>query len=271
MNKQQTKTSRGIEWTHVFGPGTGYTWNPVRGCLHSCRWTMPDGTTAQCYAETVAEGVAQAAYPEGFDHHYWNPGVLSEPLRHKQPAGIFLDSMSDLMGHWVPDEEIAQVLDVCSQTPQRIYFLLTKNARRLTKFEFPPNVWVGASLPPSEMMGKPLRKDQQFRMLMTTLNALSRVKVMVRWMSFEPLSWNVSLDIADFGIALGEPILNWAVIGAATNGRKVYQPEPHWVDELTAILHEQGARVFFKGNLKGNEGAEFWLEEFPIVEATHGR
>lgn len=42
MNKQGNKTnpSGGIEWTHIFGPGTGYTANPVRGCQHQCRWRM---------------------------------------------------------------------------------------------------------------------------------------------------------------------------------------------------------------------------------------
>lgn len=43
MNKQKTAKGRGIEWTD-------YTWNPVRGCQHGCRWTMPDGTIAKCYS-----------------------------------------------------------------------------------------------------------------------------------------------------------------------------------------------------------------------------
>lgn len=36
MNKQYTSPAkRGIEWTD-------YTWNPVGGCQHKCRWQMPD-------------------------------------------------------------------------------------------------------------------------------------------------------------------------------------------------------------------------------------
>src|ERR1044071_5420699 len=102
MNKQaKSAIKRGIEWTD-------YTWNPVPGCQHGCRWQMPDGTVAECYAETVAGRVAQNAYPKGFEHHYWNPHILEEPLKIKTPASIFLDSMSDLMGSWVPKAEIEQ-------------------------------------------------------------------------------------------------------------------------------------------------------------------
>ena len=37
MNKQaKSEIKRGIEWTD-------YTWNPIGGCQHGCRWEMPDG------------------------------------------------------------------------------------------------------------------------------------------------------------------------------------------------------------------------------------
>lgn len=81
MNKQgrvvDEKVIGGIEWVKTFDPdGTerqGVTANPVGGCLHGCRWKMPDGTIAVCYAETTAEGAARRAYPEGFEHHYVGP------------------------------------------------------------------------------------------------------------------------------------------------------------------------------------------------------
>ena len=107
-----------------------------------------------CYAETTAEGVAQGAYPEGFEHHYWRPDSLEDPVKRQQPARIFLDSMSDIMGHWVPKEQIEAVLDVCRRTPQHTYLLLTKNAPRLRQFDFPSNVHIGVSTPPDSMNGK---------------------------------------------------------------------------------------------------------------------
>lgn len=266
MNKQfkivnGRKVNSKIEWTD-------YTWNPIGGCLHGCQWAMPDGATAVCYAKTVAERVAQQAYPDGFEHHYWRPDRLVEPLNMPKPARIFVDSMSDLMGHWVPDEQIEAVLDVCRRADHHTFQLLTKNPPRLTKFKFPPNVWVGISAPPSQLMGKPLSLYQQQRWLIKGLSALSHVDVPVRWMSIEPLSWNISMDLHDFGWVGSKPILQWAVIGAATNGKTVYQPEPHWVDETVGELDAMHAPVFFKGNLAGNEGADPWREDFPQVEAA---
>ncbi|MBW4439169.1 MAG: phage Gp37/Gp68 family protein [Pleurocapsa minor GSE-CHR-MK-17-07R] len=248
MNKQfKTVRKRGIEWTD-------FTWNPVAGCKHSCRWTMPDGSIAECYAETVAERVAQAAYPHGFEHHYWRPEILDEPLKIKAQSKIFLDSMSDLMGHWVPAEEIERVFDICRQAHWHSFQLLTKNAPRLLEFDIPENVWVGVSAPPSFMFGKPLSADQQKRMVKRQLEVLRNIRVPIRWMSIEPLSFNIAPLLVD------SP-LEWAVIGAATNGPKTYQPERDWVLNALKVLKAQGTKIFFKGNL--DWPLDKWLEDFP--------
>lgn len=249
MNKQSKDGKRGIEWTD-------YTWNPVGGCRHGCRWTMPDGTIAECYAETVAEGVAQVAYPHGFEHHYWNPQKLEEPFGIKRPARIFMDSMSDLMGAWVPDEQIAAVLDACSRAHWHTFQLLTKNAPRLRKFDFPANVWVGVSAPPSQMFGRELTASQQERMVQRQIEALMLVDVPVRWMSLEPLSFDIAPLLT---MPLERPPLEWVVIGAATNGRQAYQPEPAWVENVLSVMDEHAVPVFFKGNLEWPE----WREDFP--------
>jgi protein gp37 len=160
--------------------------------------------------------------------------------------------MSDLMGSWVPEEEILQVLDICQQAHWHTFQLLTKNAPRLLQFEFPPNVWIGVSAPPSQMFSKPLTFTQQKRMVTRQMEILRDVDVPVRWMSIEPLSF----DIAP--LLVGSK-LQWAVIGAATNGRVDYQPEPEWVQNVLDVLDAQNTAVFFKGNLKWHE----WREEFP--------
>jgi protein gp37 len=255
MNKQRKSTkkrkstkSRGIEWTD-------YTWNPVAGCQHGCRWEMPDGSLAECYAETIANRVAQKSYARGFEHHYWNPHKLQEPLKLKEASRIFLDSMSDLMGHWVPKEQILEVLEVCEAASWHTFQLLTKNAPRLLEFDIPANVWVGVSAPPSLMFGKRLTQKQQERMVIRQLEVLKALTVPVRWMSIEPLSF----DIAP--LLVNSP-LEWAVIGAATNGAKTYQPEPQWVENVLNILDARGTAVFFKGNLEWSP----WREEFPEIK-----
>ena len=257
MNKQQKSAQRrGIEWTD-------YTWNPVGGCKHACRWEMPDGSIAICYAEHVAERVAQAAYPHGFEHHYWRPELLEEPLKLKESAKIFLDSMSDLMGHWVPDEQIEQVLDIAREARQHSFQLLTKNAPRLLQFEFPPNVWVGVSAPPSFFMGRRLSEQQQARMVRRQIEVLRDVKAAVRWMSIEPLSFDIAPLLVDSD-------LQWAVIGAATNGPKSYQPRPEWVVNVLDVLDAQNTAVFFKGNIEWST----WREEFPaalVASVAYGK
>lgn len=254
MNKQEkTKngkiSGRGIQWTD-------YTWNANAGCHHRCRWTMPDGSVAVCYAEEIANKFTRA-YPQGFENHYWHPRRLEEPLKLAEPAKIFLDSMSDLMGHWVPEDQIHAVIKITRQAYWHTFQLLTKNSPRLLQFDFPDNVWVGASSPPDFMWGKQLDRNQQRRMLDKTLKTLGEVKAKVRWMSVEPLSWDISEIVAD------NPPLQWAVVGAATNGPKVYQPDPRHVSRLLEVFDRQGVPVFFKGNIFGNPAIKEWREYFP--------
>lgn len=254
MNKQEKikngkVTGRGIQWCTQ-------TWNVNAGCFHRCRWTMPDGSEAICYAEEIANKFKRA-YPQGFEHAYWHPKRIDEPLKIKTPEKIFLDSMSDLMGHWVEEDQINQILGVCRKGHWHTFQLLTKNAPRLSQFDYPDNVWVGASSPPDSMWGKELDQNQQARMLDKTLKTLAQVKTPVRWMSIEPLSWDVSGIIAD------NAPLQWVVIGAATNGPKVYQPDPTHVSNLLRVLDAQKVPVFFKGNIWGNAAINEWREYFP--------
>lgn len=260
MNKQDKGNgSRGIEWTD-------YTWNPVGGCRHACKWVMPDGSVAQCYAKSVAEGVAMAAYPDGFEHHYFSPTRLDEPLKLKTPSKIFLDSMSDLMGHWVPDEHIYRVFDTCRAADWHLFQLLTKNPIRLLNFtdSIPANVWIGASLPPSYMWGNRLAHDQQTRMFTKTLEVFRSLSFLldnILWLSLEPLSFNAAEIMRDFTYLY----VSWIVIGAASNGRGLYQPDPAHVNSVLNLADSLNIPVFFKGNLD-------WLprrEEFPqlIVRA----
>lgn len=263
MNKQ--KAPGGIEWTRVKNTdGTfrlGYTWNPIAGCEHGCEWTMPNGDVAICYAKSVAERLAQAAYPEGFAHHYFHPRVLNDPLKVSTPAGIFVCSMSDLMGHWVKDDEIEAVLSVCRKASHHIFQILTKNPKRLLGFDFPPNMWIGASMPPDTMWKKALSQPVKDRMLRITLETLAQVKAPVRWISAEPLSWNIAPLIEAHAGAI-----QWCVIGAASNGKTLYAPNQGHVQALVEVLEDQGVSIFYKGNMKASAWAlANWRDGFPEV------
>jgi len=296
MNKQlKTKgavaVSRGIEWCGssfaaphpaiktwpwqlpdgrtVYLADNGRTSNPIGGCHFGCQWTMPDGSEAICYAKRVAEGVAGAAFPDGFapthtSHGhttrqvYWRPEEL-EAWKTAPPSEIFVGSMADLFGPWVPNEMIDDVLSAMRAASQHRFYALTKNAPALPRWLFPPNVWVGASIPPSKMGGITLDADAQARMLRKTIDSLRHVEAGVRWLSLEPLSWDaaeVLREVGDLGTAI-----RWMVIGAATNGAKTFQPEPRWVERLLDLCDEYRVPVFFKGNLEWDRGR--WREDKP--------
>lgn len=204
---------------------------------------MPDGKIAICYAENVAENLAQAAYPNGFEFHYWKPDILQQPLRIKEPSRIFVGSMADVFGAWVPDEQIRAVLGVCAKAHWHTFQFLTKNAPRLLKFDFPPNCWIGVSTPPDFMMGKELSQTQKEKILHRTLDVLSAVNVPVRWVSIEPLSWGCASIFASHA-----PV-QWAVIGAASDGPKYFQPRREHVQILLDYFDGLNIPVFFKGNL----------------------
>ncbi len=244
--------SRGIEWTDA-------TWNPIAGCQHSCRWEMPDGSIAICYAEHIADGLAQASYKQGFSHHYWKPQHLKTPTKVEQPLKIFAGSMSDIFGSWVPDDQVCDVLDIARECPQHQFQLLTKNPVRTKQFDMPTNVWVGSSSPPDFMWSKRLSSDQKEKMLHRMLQSLDYANSKIKWMSFEPLSWDVSTIVEQY-----PNVLDWAVIGAASNGRKLYPPHEEHFTSLLEILDKQNVSVFFKGNMKALPLAKSqWREEFP--------
>lgn len=278
MNKQgklivtddgYTRVVGGIEWTKrkiydLFGNYhelRGFTWNVIGGCHHRCVWTMPDGSQAPCYAKTTAEGVAQAAYPNGFEHVYWHPERLEEPGKVTDNSyRIFIDSMSDLMGREVQTWQIRSVLNVCRWFDLHEYQLLTKNAPRLKNFHFPANVWVGVSSAPDFMYGHQLSHKQQVAYMHTALQVLAHIRQsqsVITWMSAEPLSWDISEIVSQYPNALA-----WLVTGAASNGKTIYQPDRQHVLNLLAMADEFEIPVFFKGNLNLT-GIGRWREDFP--------
>src|ERR1039458_1429324 len=76
--------------------------------------------------------------------------VLQLPKRWAAPRLIFVNSMSDLFHPAVPEEYIARVFDVMSETPRHTFQILTKRSKRLTEMSgmlpWPSNVWMGVSV-----------------------------------------------------------------------------------------------------------------------------
>ena len=124
------KTS--IAWVRNPDGTPGFTWNPVKGC------TPISPGCAHCYASRLAS-TRLAHLPEykGLAHDgKWTgevrffPERLAEPLRHRKPAGIFLNDMGDTYHESVTFEQIAAMYGVMAACPQHTFYVLTKRAKQ---------------------------------------------------------------------------------------------------------------------------------------------
>ena len=80
---------------------------------------------------------------------------LSEPAYTEVPRAartdarygrVFVCSMADLYGKWVPQEWIDLVHASCIENPQWEYLFLTKFPRRYVGLDLPSTAWIGPSV-----------------------------------------------------------------------------------------------------------------------------
>ena len=239
------------------------TWNPVSGCLHSCEY---------CYARRIAERFGSNLMPiftkyPVLDEPVRNIGIdagkiqpypfdftptfhryrLEEPARWTRPRNIFVCSMADLFGEWVPDEWIREVIAACDAAPQHRYLFLTKNPARymelvangiITKDQ--PNFWFGSTATTPEM---PFFWHNE-------LNT---------FVSIEPILAPFK-DLTDDGIDPASKV-KWIIVGAETGNRKnKVAPRKAWVDEIVRAAKKAGTPVFMKDSLRDLMGDGFRQE-----------
>lgn len=233
-----------IEWCD-------YTWNPVTGCLHSCRYvycyntiksTSPLNRFGARYVneqgtpvyekdwrlrENGKSHVAKKGeiYPFGYDPTFY-PHRLEEPLKVKKGGRVFVVDTGDLFGNFIPTEWINAVIDVARRCPQHTFQFLTKNPKRLLDFTFPDNAWVGTSINSD--------KDRK------RVDIIKKVAAPVKYLSIEPLLGRVGFSLEG---------LQWIIIGAQTGGNAV-KPKKEWVEELLLEAKKHNIPVFLKENLQ---------------------
>ncbi|WP_457753933.1 DUF5131 family protein [Thermococcus sp.] len=216
-----------IEWTD-------FTWNPVVGCYNyisenACR------VGKHCYARKIAKRQKHRCKKcYRFEPHI-HPERLAEPYKLKKPSRIFVCSMGDLFGDWIPKEWIKLIIKVAEENPQHIFQFLTKNPKRYRKFKFPDNCWLGTTV--NHYL------DSYRAGYLTKLKGKN-----IKFISFEPLYSEIQV--------LPENI-DWIIIGAQTN--PTLQPKKEWVDSLITLARKIGAAVFLKNNLNYPRK----IQEFP--------
>ena len=211
-------TNASVDWAW-------WTWNPVTGCLHDCEY---------CYARDIANRY----YPEKFEptfhrdrlHAPHATKVPPEAATDMRAKSVFVCSMADLFGKWVPQAWIDAVLAEVRAAPQWNFLFLTKFPQRLASLEWPPNAWVGTTV------------DRQYRVAIAE-KAFRKVNASVKWLSCEPLLE----DLHFTSVAM----FDWVVLGGASASTQTpaFQPSWSWVEHLLGQARLAKCLVYMKPNL----------------------
>jgi len=199
----------------------------------------------------VLERPSSTHYPYDFDptfHRY----RLDEPQTIKKSQNIFVCSMADMFGGWVPDEWITDILKACEAAPQHRYLFLTKNATRyidLAKKLLLPddaNFWFGSTATTEKMTFWWSKFHNTFVSIEPIHGAFERIVNPVKK-------------------------VDWVIIGAETGNRKgKITPERAWIDNIVMNCRETGTPVFMKDNLREIWG-EALIQEYPWEVKTNER
>jgi len=164
------------------------TWNPITGCRHGCEYCYAKGIAnrfAGRFNQYIGENInksdgrlndlgtpllyqrkngdlTKAPYPFGFAptlHRY----RLNNPQTWTEPRTIFVGSMADIFGAWVPNGWIQEIFEACKAAPQHKYLFLTKNPQRYLenlnsgKYAVPEgdNYWYGFTHTNGSLLGLP--------------------------------------------------------------------------------------------------------------------
>ncbi len=255
------------------------TWNPITGCYNNCDYCFAKRIAQRFGGSKSAQGkipnitntnygiIADlekpmldtnkkiAAYPFHFSptlHRY----RLDQPKKWKEPQTIFVCSMADLFGDWVPSEWITEVFKATEAAPQHRYLFLTKNPAKM--FEYSryltdhKNYWFGTTITTPE---------QAFMTNGTGTNT---------FLSIEPLHSDFEKEIPK-GRVDGVSMIDWVIIGAETGNREgKIVPKPEWIKHITDRCDEYKIPVFMKDSLIKIIGNENMRREFPWDKKEEG-
>jgi protein gp37 len=229
------QTNDSVSWAR-------WTWNPVTGCEHGCKF---------CYARAIATSDRMSAvYPFGFapafhEYRLEAPANTSHKVTDDERDGrVFVCSMADLFGKWVPEKWIKAVFAACAKSSQWEYLFLTKWPKRYSMLATLPKAWFGASIIKQADVDRVTRD-------MTSFDAHAGI---IRWVSLEPMLEPITFND-----------ISWCdlmVIGAQTGTHQpdgfvpAFQPKFEWVADVVAQCRAAGIPYYLKPNLASEPGME---------------
>lgn len=237
------KTNDNIEWA-------GWSWNPVTGCLHNCSY---------CYARDIAtrfytylpdgERFTPVFYPArlGAPARNMVPDVTAivDPVERMARRNVFVCSMADLFGKWVPTEWIEAVLQQARDNPQWNFLFLTKFPIRMAEFEYPPNTWIGTTVDSQHAVERAEKAFSKIR-----ANGYDGVA----WLSCEPMMERLTFSSLS--------MFDWVVVGGSSESTQTaeFRPDFEWIVHLWNQAKSYDLPVYMKTNL----GIEQRVREYPV-------
>ena len=229
-----------IEWTDA-------TWNPVTGC------NKVSPGCKLCYAERLSKrlkATGMVKYRNGFEVTL-HPEALEIPLRWRKPRTIFVNSMSDLFHHEVPDQFVRDVFAVMEQANWHRYQVLTKRPERAVELDsdlpWTTQIWLGVSVESDSYLHR--------------IDLLRECGAATKFLSLEPLLGPLpDLDLEG---------IDWVIVGGES-GPHARPMEAEWARDIQKQCTAASVPFYFKqwgGVFKKRNGRELdgrtW-DEMPV-------
>lgn len=225
------KDSR-IEWTH-------HTFNPWWGCV------KVSAACDHCYAEAWAKRLGEQVWGPKSERRFFGNSHWNEPLKWNAEAAlqgvrrrVFCASMADVFEN--RKDLVAsrlRLLELIGNTPHLDWLLLTKRIHLVRKqlprdYEFPTNVWLGATVENQDSVGKRLDYLVEFK------------TPSVRFLSCEPLLGPVNIQKYLSPGSHGTRV-DWVIAGGES-GAGSRAMDPAWPLKLQQQCSDAGVPFHFK-------------------------
>ena len=194
-------------------PWATHSWNPISGC-------SPESTGCDhCYAAAMSKRF-NLPWGEPVYHHE----RLSQPMAVKNPARIFVCSMSDLFHGGVRRLWQNGIMATIRANPKHTFIILTKRPHNID-IPMPVNVWLGVTAENQEM-------------LESRWETVSKIPASVRFISAEPLLETIT--IRDLAVTP-----SWVIAGPE-NGPRARRVIPMVFHSLAYECKKDGIPFFDK-------------------------